>query len=263
MTEVAFLGCIDCAVAEICAIGERQSNQDALGYARQDDLTCFIVSDGTGGHEGGEVAAKLVVNSIKQKFLQEACFGVRALQSYVEFAISQVTKDKLSSPQQRDMSATVATLLFDHCNRTALWAHLGDSRIYMFRNGKVHKISKDHSLAQRLIDAGYVSADQLRTHPKRSILFAAVGAEGDTAPEITKETIQIQDGDAFLMCTDGYWEWVEDAEMEQSLLSSSSSEEWLNNMNAIADNNVRVARKSRDNYSAFAIWLQEPTIPSN
>lgn len=263
MTDLPVGNCITLLVAEICAIGTRQSNQDAIGNAQQDEVACFIVSDGTGGHEGGEVAAKLVVSSIKEKFLQESCFGTRALRSYVDFAIAQVAHEKLRLPRQHDMSATVATILFDQSNRTALWAHMGDTRIYMFRNGKIHKMSRDHSLAQRLVDAGYVETEQLRTHPQRSILYAAIGAEGDTAPDVTEEATQVQDGDVFLLCTDGFWEWVTETDMEHSLLDSPTNEEWLHRMNCIAEKNVSIAEKLRDNYSAFAIWLHEPDSLKN
>lgn len=257
MTDLPANDAIGLMVAQVCAIGARQSNQDAIGSEQQDDLACFIVSDGTGGHAGGEIASALVVDSIKQRFLQESCFGARALHSYVDFAIERVAENKRNIPQQQDMSATVAAILFDQSNRSVIWAHMGDTRIYMFRNGKIHKISRDHSLAQRLVDAGYLDAGQLRTHPQRSVLFAAIGAEGDTPPDITEEAIRLEKGDAFLLCTDGFWEWITDAEMEQCLLDSSTSEEWLSNLTDIADKNVSETNKLRDNYSAYAIFVRD------
>jgi serine/threonine protein phosphatase PrpC len=247
--------------AQITAIGGRKTNQDALASAHEDGLSCFVVSDGTGGHQGGEVAAQLVTEGIIEKFRQEASFSARALRSYVDWAILKVAQNKLGNVKQENMSATMATLLIDQSNHSALWAHLGDTRIYMFRDGKIRTISKDHSQTQRLVDAGYVEYAQIRQQPQRSVLFAAIGAEGETSPEVTMEATQLQDGDAFLVCTDGFWEWVHEHEMEQSLALTHSSEAWLDEMNMIARHNIGASESSRDNFSAFTICVHGALAP--
>lgn len=244
--------------AQMTAIGGRQSNQDALAFAREDHVTCFVVSDGTGGHEGGEIAARLVIESLIDKFVQEASFSPHALRSYVDWAVITVAQwKKQAEAKQQGMSATMAAILIDNKNRSALWAHMGDTRIYMFRAGKIQLISKDHSLAQRFVDAGYAEYAQIRQHPQRNILFAAIGAEGDTFPEVTQEPIDLLDGDAFLLCTDGLWEWIADEEIEASLQRSHNSQEWLEDMCAIAEANFGPSNRSRDNFSAFTICLTE------
>ncbi|MFZ6845342.1 PP2C family protein-serine/threonine phosphatase [Undibacterium sp. RuTC16W] len=249
-------------IAQITGIGDRQTNQDALASAIEDDLACFVLADGTGGHEGGELAAHLVTDSIIGKFLQEASFSTRALRSYVDWAIHQVAQRKLGNIQQQQMSATVATLLIDQSNRCALWGHLGDSRIYLFRNSKIIGVSKDHSQAQRMVDAGYAEYDLLRQHPQRSVLFAAIGAEGDSSPEVTLEATALQDGDAFLLCSDGLWEWVFENEMEQVLGWACNADAWLNEMILIAERHNKAGNVGRDNFSAFAILVQDGSAAS-
>ncbi|MEN9868503.1 MAG: hypothetical protein RL748_4093 [Pseudomonadota bacterium] len=244
--------------AQLTALGHRPSNQDALGCATQDGLMCFVMSDGTGGHSGGEVAARLVVEAILAQFMREASFGARALRSYIDCAIVKVAQNKKLSEKRRAMSATVATLVIDQINRCALWAHLGDTRVYMFRHNRLLHMTSDHSLAQRFVDAGYSRAEQIRTHPQRSVLYAAIGAEGDTFPEVTREAVDLIDGDAFLICTDGFWEWIVETQMEQALSQAQSSEEWLEKMNQIAAGNVLVSGKQRDNFSAYTVLLREP-----
>lgn len=244
-------------IAHITAIGDRSTNQDALACASEDDLSCLVLADGTGGHEGGEIAANLVTTGIIEKFKQEASFSARALESYIDWAVSQVTTSQAHNETLRNMSATVATVLIDHNNRCALWAHLGDTRIYLFRAGKIQKMSKDHSIAQSLVDAGYMDTAQIRTHPQRSVLFAAIGAQGDSKPDITSEAVALQDGDAFFLCTDGFWEWVQEHEMEESLTIAQSSSEWLGRINAIAEHNIATLSVNRDNFSAFAIRLHD------
>ncbi len=244
-------------IAHITAIGDRLSNQDALASASEDGLSCFVLADGTGGHEGGEIAANLVTAGIIEKFKQEASFSARALESYIDWAMTKVAKNQQQNTDLSNMSTTVATVLIDQQNRCALWAHLGDTRIYLFRDGKIQTISKDHSLAQRLVDAGYTDYAQIRLHPQRSVLFAAIGAEGDTEPEVTSVATALQGGDAFLLCTDGFWEWIQDHEIEQSLINTQSSSECLGRMNAIAEQNIGTASVNRDNFSAFVIRIHD------
>jgi serine/threonine protein phosphatase PrpC len=247
---------LDCA--RITAVGARSSNQDALASDSQDELTCFVMADGAGGHEGGEVASKLVIDAILEKFMRDASFSARALSSYIDWAIAKVAQSKKGDLRLQSMSATMTTLLIDRSNHCALWAHLGDTRLYMFRHGKIVTVSKDHSLAQRFVDAGYAKYEEIRQHPQRSMLFAAIGAEGDTRPEITQQAVDLQKGDAFLLCTDGFWEWVMEADMEESLRAANNSSEWLSTMNLIAEKNVGALNKNRDNFSAFTIWLHDP-----
>ena len=245
--------------AHITAIGGRLSNQDAIAFAREDGITCFIVADGTGGHEGGEIAANLVTASVIEKFKQEASFSAHALRSYITWAIKQVKKHQEQDTKLREMSTTIATVLIDHHNHCALWAHLGDTRIYLFRDGKILSISKDHSLAQHLVDAGAADYSKIRLHPQRSVLFAAIGAQGDTDLDVSHETMALQEGDALILCSDGFWEWVQDHEMELSLTNTQSSQEWLKKMTTIAEQNIGDKANNRDNFSIFAIRIHDST----
>ncbi|MES2299875.1 MAG: PP2C family serine/threonine-protein phosphatase [Pseudomonadota bacterium] len=245
--------------AKLSAVGMRASNEDAMGEAQQDDMMCFVMSDGAGGHECGEIASALVVDAVLHEFLGESSFSEHAVLAYVEKAIAEVARNKQLTPRQNDMSATVATLLIDQSNHQALWAHLGDTRIYWFRDSRLMEVSKDHSVAQQFIDAGYGQPERLREHPQRNMLFAAVGAEGDTPVAVRAQSVPIGAGDAFLICTDGFWEWVLEADMEQTLAEAATSEQWLDAMSKVADANTSATEKLRDNYSAIAIWVHAPT----
>lgn len=239
--------------AQASEIGMRATNQDAMGAARNGDLACFVIADGTGGHQGGEVASRLVVDALLGAFGAEPAFGAPALLSYVGQSIAQVAQAKRADQQLSDMSSTVAALLVDQQTARAVWAHLGDTRIYLFRGGRLHAVTKDHSLTQQLIDAGYASADQLRVHPQRNILLAAVGSEGETPVSVSEGAIALEPGDALLACSDGLWEWVHEHDMEQTLATTASSDDWLAAMCAKADAAVSATSKVRDNYSVYAI----------
>ena len=240
--------------ASISALGMRESNQDAIGDARKGGVACFVVADGAGGHAAGEIASRIAVESVIGNFVADPAFGAAALQSGIDRANASVARDKLQSPERQDMSTTLAVLLLDEQPARAVWAHLGDTRIYLFRDGRLLCVSKDHSLTQQLIEAGYASTGQLRTHPQRNILYAALGAGGDTPPVVSEE-IDVRAGDAFLVCTDGLWEWVVEDDMERTLRAANGPEQWLAALCTTAQTHASATRKVRDNYSAYTVML--------
>jgi serine/threonine protein phosphatase PrpC len=243
--------------AQASETGMRETNQDAIGAAHNGELACFVIADGTGGHHGGEVASRMVVDAVLAAFCAAPAFGATALLAYVDDAGAQVASAKRADPRLSDMSTTVAALLVDQHSGRAVWAHLGDTRIYLFRGGRLHAVTRDHSLTQQLIDAGYVAQDQLRVHPQRNILLAALGAEGEAAVTASDDEIVLQAGDALLACSDGLWEWVDEQEMEQTLSATARSEDWLAAMCKAADAAVLAAGKVRDNYSVYAIRVHQ------
>jgi serine/threonine protein phosphatase PrpC len=244
-------------VAQATDIGGRRTNQDALGMAQQDGLACFVVADGAGGHQGGEVASGIVVQAVIDGFLRDLAFGSCALRAYLEQAIVKVAQGKAQHAAQADMSTTVAAVLIDLKNRSAIWAHMGDTRIYVFRDTRIFSITKDHSVVQQFVDAGYCKPEEARIHPQRSTLFAAIGAEGDTTPAMSEDPFLLEDGDALLICTDGFWEWISDTEMVQALASATDVHGWIDRMVGIAADNSRASAHPRDNFTAFTLWLGE------
>jgi serine/threonine protein phosphatase PrpC len=244
-------GAVRLSWAQASETGMRAANQDTIGAARNGELACFVIADGTGGHHGGEVASRIVADAVLGGFCAAPACSVDALLSFVAQASAKVAEAKRADRQLEDMSTTVAALVVDQESAHAVWAHLGDTRIYLFRDNRLHAVTHDHSLAQQMIDAGYAKSGQLRVHPQRNILIAALGAEGEV-PVAAREYALLA-GDALLACSDGLWEWVHEHEMEQALAANARSEDWLAAMCVQADAAVRAAGKVRDNYSAYAI----------
>ncbi|MDP5008092.1 MAG: protein phosphatase 2C domain-containing protein [Glaciimonas sp.] len=255
--QTLFLTSLTVEYAQLTQIGGRASNQDALAIARQGDLTCMVIADGIGSKHGGEVAANIVVQTVIARFQQELVFGAMALQSYIAAAATNLMQCQHAEPALKEMSATVAAILIDKKNRNMVFAHMGDTRIYGFRGKQLISMTKDHSLVQQFVDAGHCHIDQLRHHPKRSMLFAALGIESDIALEVTPVPINIAAGDALLMCTDGFWEWITEYDMMQTIASANSAQAWLNAMMQIVQNNGAAAPHSRDNCTAFTIFIDE------
>ncbi|MFZ6646332.1 PP2C family protein-serine/threonine phosphatase [Undibacterium sp. TJN25] len=258
-SETAVIG-LQLRSAQICDAGGRTSNQDALLSARQGDLACYVVADGAGGHAGGEVACKLATEGLIAAFAAEPEFSGQALRYYADRANIEIGNAQLEQPARHEMSSTVAALLIDTRRGAALWAHLGDTRIYLFRQKKIVFASKDHSLVQQFVDAGYSTGEQIRTHPQRNILYAALGAADDTPVEVTEYGMPLQAGDVFLLCTDGLWEWVLENEMEAELARATSPEDWLEGMQTLAGRRFAQSGAIRDNTTAFAVWISASTV---
>lgn len=242
-------------IAVLSKPGGRSYNEDACGYWTSDSVCCWVLSDGAGGHGGGDYASSLVVKTILDDFSRAPYMSAAAIHEALRHANQTVIEHQHEERRLRDMRATVAVLLIDQNTRTAQWGHVGDSRIYCFRNGARLMQTRDHSVVQSIIDAGMVDASQLRSHPQRSVLLAALGSEEDFDPAVAAEPMSLQDGDVFLLCSDGLWEYVDEFTMERSLTHTTTPQAWLD---VLETELARRADPRNDNYSALAIWLGSP-----
>ena len=132
--------------------------------------------------------------------------------------------------------------------------HLGDSRLYCFRAGGIVAQTRDHSVVQSLVDAGYLAPQQLRTSPDRSKLLSALGDAERFDPAVEHTPFAIAPGDRFLLCTDGLWEYVQEAEMQQALQECGAADDWLRALERLV---LERGTRKHDNYSAVAIWCAE------
>jgi len=237
------------------AVGGRSTNEDTLGKHVAACGSCYVVSDGAGGHFGGAVASRLVVDAILEEVERATQFSSAVLEHGFVRAARAIAERKRREPALSAMSATVAALLIDPEGQRAVLGHLGDSRILHFRGGTLDSVTRDHSVVQRLVDAGFVAADRAAVHPNRNLLYGALGAEGDTAPSIRREPVRLSDGDAFLLCTDGFWGRLDNRRLEESLRLSNAVAEWIDDLErAIAQNLPADA----DNYTAIGVWIGSP-----
>ncbi|MFC7513840.1 PP2C family protein-serine/threonine phosphatase [Herbaspirillum sp. GCM10030257] len=253
-------------VASISDPGGRQVNEDACKFSAQGPLACFAVSDGVGGEVGGELAARTVVETILAEFDAGPAVSEHALARYLDSTKKEVAHQQSTDPILKNMSATIAVALVDSVHARIHWGHLGDTRIYHFRDGRVHRMTKDHSAVQQLVDAGLCAPERIRSHPLRSSLLGAIGItdeeDADIACDVAYSSDHLENGDALLLCTDGFWEWITESEMETTLREASSVTNWLGAMDHIAQHNSSSSRHPRDNYTAIAIRVadQEPLL---
>jgi serine/threonine protein phosphatase PrpC len=244
--------------------GGRDHNEDACGYWHGDRYLCCVVADGAGGHGGGDVAARLAVSHIIEHYAAAPGCEPPAIHALLAQTNAVVIAHRQDSPALAHMHTTVIGLFVDLEQARAVWGHAGDSRLYLFRGGRIVLRTQDHSLVQSLVDAGMLTADQMRTHPRRSELRSALGTEPeDLMLTVTAEACALQAGDVILLCTDGLWEYIDDSDLSLSLARAVDPGAWLAELEQLVLAAAHQAGKTRhDNFSAVAVWARANPIIS-
>ncbi len=196
---------------------KRTENQDAFGEADTRYGYAFIVCDGMGGHAGGAEAARIAVESIKdylQNELQDS--PVQALHEAIGNANRRILEKAAAQPELKGMGSTCVILLITK-DGLAYLAHVGDSRIYGWQDGKLVYLTKDHSFVQLMVDQGQITAEEAENHPKGNQILRALGVEDEVRPTIASSPIPLQSGMRFLLCTDGLNGMINEAEIADSM----------------------------------------------
>jgi serine/threonine protein phosphatase PrpC len=229
-------------------VGGRAVNEDAWG-ATDAALACWVLADGLGGHGGGEQASRIAVDTVLAAAERDTRLDAQCLHAYVAAAHEEIRR------AQRDgnapgMHTTLAIAITDRSE--VLWAHVGDTRIYYFRDGALLYQTADHSVPQMLVMSGEITAGEIRDHPDRSRLLRALGQEALPRASVSEHPERLKTGDAVLLCTDGWWEHVTETEMEVDLAKSRRVEEWLDWME---DRIMARVNGDHDNFSAIAVFI--------
>jgi PPM family protein phosphatase len=214
-------------LASMSDIGcQRENNEDHLTYwepaadeefARKGRLA--IVADGMGGHEGGQEASRIAVDSIKEVFAETPNADVQSLLlTGFQIAHERILDYAAGHPELHGMGTTAtAIVLLDH---QLYYAHVGDSRLYLARGETISRLTHDHSYVGRLVQNGVISAEEAETHPQRHILTAALGAGTEISPETPQHPVPLQKGDVLVLCTDGLWSLLSDYEIHGIVTSN-------------------------------------------
>jgi len=238
------------STAVITSAGGRTYNQDCAGHRTLPCGACWVVADGLGGHRGGETAASIAVNAVlTDSEAQPFAVNEESVTAWIESANARILAAQRDDPTLADMRTTVAVLASDH--RHFGWCHVGDSRVYAVQQGRIVPLTKDHSVPQAMCDAGEITPEQVRFHEDRSRLLRALGAPS-VKPSWSGYLMPVREADAFLLCTDGFWEHCTEIEMEAEYVKSPDPDEWLARM----EGRVRArASGEYDNYTAVAVFV--------
>ena len=228
--------------------GNREINEDYAGVVKDNEQYCFLLADGLGGHGKGEVASELVVETGKSLFMQyrEPDFLDKCFQTAQENLLLEQKNQNLQS----EMKTTMVVLEIK--DQMVQWGHIGDSRLYVFQKGKIVKRTLDHSVPQMLVMAGEIKEKQIRGHEDRNRLLRVMGTEWSSPQYVLSDKMPLTTRQAFLLCSDGFWELIEEKTMQQLLRKSQAVDEWLQKMEAEVKKNG--IGKNMDNYTAIAVW---------
>lgn len=221
-------------------VGGRANNEDSYLAKRISKGYLFVVADGLGGHDDGEMASHSTVNSIKDFMVNNVEDVVKA----ITFANERVIE--LQSKHASKMKTTIA-LAYVTEQKTII-GHVGDSRVYAFKKSQIVHQTIDHSASQLAVSVGEIRPEDIRNHEDRNVLLRALGAGDDVKVDVFE--IQNEEYDALLLCSDGFWEYVLESEMESELLSSKSADKWLYKMRAIQ---LSRAPEKCDNNTAITV----------
>jgi serine/threonine protein phosphatase PrpC len=201
----------------------RQANEDNYGYAESPAGQIFTVCDGMGGHVGGAMASKIAVSSILEYLMKVDLSSPSVeINNAIVFANQQILEHVISNPSMKGMGTTCTVMVVKH--DSVHIGHVGDSRIYIFTNNELFRLTKDHSYVQNLVDSGALTELEAENHPRKNELTRALGVRSQVEPTVNSISIQPKRGDKFLLCSDGLCGYVDDSAI-LAILSNNNLEQ--------------------------------------
>src|SRR5512141_2298236 len=201
--------------------GARSINQDRIAYTYGRDTLLLVVADGMGGHAGGEIAAQIAVRLFIERFHQEAKPVLKSPLTFLYASMVQAHAALGSYANQFSMLEPPRTTCVACIVQAghAYWAHVGDSRLYLYRQGAILGQTKDHSKVQYLVDQGIIGAEEIAMHPDRNKIFSCLGGLVDPVIDLSRRT-PLRNGDILMLCTDGLWSVMTQHEIANYLTSA-------------------------------------------
>jgi len=230
----------------------RSGNEDNFTVDASPTRGIFIVADGMGGHAAGEVASEMAVRIVQRELSPVGDLDGEDVVQMVATALKRANRaihDRtLTETDKQGMGTTVSALLL--AGTRYLIGQVGDSRVYLFREGGLTQLTKDHSYVQEQVDAGFLTPEQARYHPYSNVITRCVGAGNDVEPDIYRG--EAREGDLFLVASDGLTGMVDDRRLAQLLGSRAEPERKVQSLIAEAN-----GRGGLDNITAIIVQVIE------
>ncbi len=218
----------------------RRNNEDTLACIEPET---YLVADGMGGYAAGEIASRLMADAAVEVIGARKNVDEAVLREAVLKANGDIRRLAGEKPEYDGMGTTAT--LFHRDGLTGVWAHVGDSRLYLWRQGMLHQVTTDHSLVSELVAKGTITPEEARQHPKRNVITRAVGVEKDI--KIDTGSFPLQSGDGVLLCTDGLTTVLTDEGIGEILADPSL----MDKARALVDRALDAG--SRDNITAVFV----------
>lgn len=202
--------------------GGREYNEDFVGHSLTPDGALLITADGLGGHKGGDIASQIAVETILSEPYGDGTDDKKWLKERFEAADKAILDQQAA--QGNKMKSTAVVLKISGLKAT--WAHLGDSRLYYIHNSEIAAVTEDHSVAYKKYKAGEITRFEIATDEDQSSLLRSLGSSSKLKIEFGEAPNPLTAGDAFLLCSDGFWEYVRDQEILFDYLKTNTAQTW-------------------------------------
>jgi serine/threonine protein phosphatase PrpC len=228
----------------------RSGNEDNFAVNASGDRGLFIVADGMGGHAAGEVASEMAVQTVERELAGVRDLDDRASVDKVKDALRKANRNihdrTITEVDKQGMGTTASVLLLSA--QKYLIGQVGDSRVYLLRDGALQQLTKDHSYVQEQVDAGFLTPEQARYHPYSNVITRCVGASPDVEPDVYQGEVRV--GDLFLVASDGLTGMVDDRRLQMLLMSRAEPERKVHSLIAEAN-----GRGGLDNITAIVVQV--------
>ncbi len=218
-------------IASLTDVGcQRENNEDSSGYWESQDDSVYerlgrlaVVADGMGGHEGGQIASRIAVDAVQQTYSGSAD-GIpqQRLLAAIREAHHRIQQQARENPGLQGMGTTCTA--FALLGQTLCYAHVGDSHLYLLSKGHLRLLTRDHSLVAKLLENGIIRPEDAENHPQKHVLTAALGVADEIEPDFPPEQLLLEPSDVLLICTDGLWGQLTEAELKDVLASQAPTE---------------------------------------
>ena len=243
--------------AKVSALGDREDNQDRAAIVVAEDAAIMLVFDGMGGHENGAQAAEVGLRIVQDEFMA-ADLPLFDPQGFLYMAMAHAHDEVVNIGSELAVDfrprATCAVCLIQE--NGCWWGHIGDSRIYHLRRGKIISRSRDHSHVEVLIQEGAITEEEALDHPMRNFVECCIGGDSPVPDMSITRRMQLQPGDVLLACTDGLWSGIPDQEMAEMATRSISN--LADNLKALSVKALTMNAPYSDNTTGTALqWVGE------
>jgi PPM family protein phosphatase len=230
----------------------RSGNEDNFAADTDQHRGLFIVADGMGGHAAGEVASEMAVQIVQRELTEIKDLETNGIERRVTDALKTANRAiherTLIEVDKQGMGTTASVLMIS--GRRYLIGQVGDSRIYLLRDGALSQLTKDHSYVQEQVDAGFLTPEQARYHPYSNVITRCVGASPDVEPDTYRGEVKL--GDVFLVASDGLTGMVDDRRLQALLVSRASPDRKVHALISEAN-----GRGGLDNITAIVVEVSD------
>lgn len=243
--------------ATVSRVGDRKKNQDRISILEREDTVLLVLGDGLGGRPGGEFASQQLVDIATNQFQLQSFpikDPVQLMQTIMETAHKRIVEQGAAQEPPINPGTTAVLCLMQQ--GFAWWSHVGDSRLYLFRNGEFVERTTDHSVVENMMAGGKLHVDESGGHPLRNVVTRCLGMSQNPPIVTMSQKVALKPGDIMLLCSDGFWEPLGENSMAKNLFEGRLQAA----LDDMAERAEKISAPESDNVSAIALQVMSTKL---